>query len=467
MKVTQAKEGMLTQWGGPNALAHWRAAGAPPDVAAYGALLLGRLRNAAYSFSMKGELNAGFHDHFIGKVVQARQFKDFEDIFRSQRTLFDTLALGQNIEKEVSSKNLSTYLPDAGMLTMEEEPRFRRDASNIRTWDEAQHFLRSVFSPAAPHPVRETVSAQVLCQRYGLSSVMVPIHLENPQDLLQRLDDSLNAVCRRMGIEEYAALGGYGRLSISFSKTKTALASGASATFDHMQEGFLALQTDYDESTLHHECFHWLDSMARWAISPDGTGKNRSDCLSSLDERRFPQGHPARIVKDAIARFAEDHPAYIEAAHKADIALHAFNNRMARLSGSPEKPFSSYYLAAQEILARAFEYGVKREFSRQFEFEAFKCDSAIGEGLDALARECLRMLRPPAVKWAEETRLEWAESVQWNGRAPREDIKDNEKTSSKSPTPLSEEDDLLLRSFSSLPSVAKAGVGKLRSFFRI
>lgn len=461
------KERKLAQWGGPDALAHWRAAGVTPDVAAYGALLLGRLRNPAYSFSMKGELDTGFHRHFIDQVVQARSFEDFSAIFKAQLDLVEKMEISTEVEQEIYSKNLGPYLPDAGMPVMEEEPSLRLDATRIRSWEEAQYFMARSFPPSPHQPTAEIITPQALCERYGLSSIMVPIHIAHPQGMLERLDRSLNAVCHRIGLQDTAQLGGYGRLSISFSKTSATLASGSCSTFDRLQEGFIELHARYDEHMLHHECMHWLDAMARWGVSPDETGKARSDCLSSLDENCFPDPHPARQIKQALARFAQAHPAYIEEAHKADIDLHLHKNRMARVTGLPEKQFEHYYLAAQEILARAFEYGESKKFSRNFEREAIKRDPGIGADIDRLAHACIEILRPHAVKWAAENQLPWTASVKWAGQTPSPIEAPFLKSAASERKAMPDEaDDFLLRSFSRLPSIAKTGIDRLKTVFR-
>ena len=428
------------RWSGKEGLERFRLAGAPPAVAAYGAFVLGQIANVDASCNLKGwNFESNFIDRFVSDITACKTLDDIEStLARNLNDLSKDTA--EDMERVSGSKNIRQF-------AIKHEEVFVL-AKNVGSWPLAHVFLQR-YSSEKPAPHDQSCSAgekaRYLCEKFGLSSLMIPGHVNDPMDLLVKLEKILLHVTNRMQLDSPAALGAFGRLSISFSLPPNEIGlRGVCTTFDALKEGFVNLPNDMDEKTIHHELLHWQDVCAKWSMGIEKTASDVSDCISAVSNTALDNSHPARRIRNLIADFAENNPEYIRQYHELDFY---------RPENAGKKPneMRHYWISPHEILARSFEYGVDKKLYRSLDILASEYHQNLGDDMNSLSTQFLDIIRAPVFNWASSNQQSWSKRIDWDPHGLEHESENNDTQ------------DLLLRSFSSLPSIAKSGLSKFKS----
>lgn len=427
------------KWCGRNGLIHWEHAGAHPSAAAYGAFIMGQIANPDASGNLKGwDFSSDLVDSFVKDVTSCKTMDDIEKALeRSYRRIALTDPL--DAERTFGSKNFRVFY-------LQDEEAFK-DAKDVRSWAAAEIFniqqkgiLDSVSADNHADYATAGMRSNEICMKYGLSSLMIPLHVENPMDILDRIDGTLSNVVKRMRLEEPASLGAFGRLSISFSIKNGQTAMGVCSTVDEFKDGFISLPVDFEEKTVHHELMHWYDVCARWGL---GVGKSpyiESDCLSAAPMDEYYRNETAIRAIDALIEFKDKNERYV----------HECASIGRKIFGISHED-RDYFKAPQEILARAFEFGVDDTFDRQFEWDVSLIDQSLGEDMNVLSRKFIDAVKQPVLEWSLSNKQPWAEGISWHSsRLHRE----NNLT-------LDDTSEMLLSRFSKIPTLARTGVARL------
>lgn len=386
------------KWCGRLGIVHWERAGACPNAAAYGAFILGQLANPDASGNLKGwDFNGDLVACFVKDVTSCKTMEDLEHVLEKTHERVKRANL-PDPERTFGSKNYRIFC-------LKDDEAFDL-AKNIKSWDMAKAFNfdnTGILTSSATSHRGFVATSEEICLKYGLSSLMIPLHVGNPVSILDRVDETLGRIVQRMGLEDSAALGAFGRLAVSLSIKDGQAASGLCTIFDDIKEGCINLPVAYDEKTFHHEMMHWVDTCARWSLGVNRSPYVESTCLSASPVDEYYRIEPAIRATDALIEFRDKNERYLHECARLGRDIFGLSSERR-----------DYFREPQEILARAFEYGVNDTFDREFEIDVSLIDRDLGESMNVLSRKFIDAIKDPVMQWSSSNRQKWAERLSWN-----------------------------------------------------